>query len=98
MIRGERRSLLRAAGQLLRVPWLTPIGAMEDNRTLQGVNMGHLWDESAMLLGQLRKLIAWYEEGIVRPYIHAEVPFDRVAEAHSMLEQGANRGKVVLVP
>ncbi len=98
MIQGERRSLWRAAAQLLRVPRFTPIAAMEENRSLQGVNMGHLWHEAPMLLGQLRRLIELYEEGVVRPNLHAEVPFDRAAEAHGMLESGANRGKVVLIP
>ncbi len=98
MIQGERRSLWRALTQLLRVPRFTPIAAMEHNRGLQGVNMGHLWDESAMLLQQLERLMELYEEGVVRPNVHAEVPFDRAGEAHTMLESGANRGKVVLVP
>lgn len=98
MIQGPRRNLLRALGQVLRVPWLTPLTAMEENRSLQGVNMGHLWDETEMLVGQLRTLLGLYDQGVVRPNVHAEVPFAEAGVAHSMLESGANRGKVVLIP
>ena len=98
MISGPKRNVLRVGAQLLGVPLITPLGSMEENRTLQGVNMGHLWNETEMLRYQLERLVALYEDGVVRPHVHAEVPFDRVAEAHRMLESGANRGKVVLVP
>ena len=95
---GPKMSPLRVLSQMLRVPFMTPLGAMEDNRSLQGVNMGHLWSETRMLRGQLERLLELYDQGVVRPNIHAEVPFAEAAAAHRMLESGANRGKVVLVP
>jgi NADPH2:quinone reductase len=37
------------------------------------------------------------EDGIVRPIIHAEIPFEQASEAHRMMEAGEHIGKIVLV-
>jgi NADPH:quinone reductase-like Zn-dependent oxidoreductase len=98
MITGSRRNLLRAGHQLLGVPFFTPLAAMDHNRGMVGVNMGHLWDEITVLRPQMERLLELVDEGIVQPHVHAAVPFAQAAEAHRMLETGKNRGKVVLVP
>ena len=98
VISGEKRSFLRVLGQLIKTPRFTPLAAMDTNRTLQGVNMGHMWQETAMLRSQMEAVIRLWEEGVVRPHVHAQVPFSNAAEAHRMLEERENRGKVVLVP
>ena len=49
-----------------------------------------------MIDENMRFLNLW-EEGVVRPVIHAEVPFEEVAEAHRILHDRENIGKVVLV-
>lgn len=95
---GKKRNLLRVLSQFLGTPLFTPIGAMNDNRSLQGVNMGHLWDEIDMLRPQIERVLALWEQGVVKPHVHAAVPFSQAAEAHRMLEEGENRGKVVLIP
>ena len=97
-ISGEKRSLFRVIGQILRMPRFTPLGAMDTNRSLQGCNMGHLWDETAMLRAQVERIIELQQEGVVTPHVHAEVPFSNAAEAHRLLEDRENRGKVVLIP
>jgi NADPH:quinone reductase-like Zn-dependent oxidoreductase len=38
------------------------------------------------------------DEGVIRPVVAASFPFDRAAEAHQMLTERRNVGKVVLVP
>lgn len=98
MIGGQRRSLLRVVRSLLQIPRFSPLAAMNDNRTMQGVNMGRLWDLTPVMRSQMTRIIELYALGVVRPQVHAQVPFSRVAEAHAMLENRENRGKVVLVP
>lgn len=93
-----KRSLARAAFQLARSPWFTPMKLMSDNRTVSGCNMGHLWGETALLRGELEDLLALYERGAVRPHIGSRFPFERAGEAHQELELGRNVGKVLLVP
>ena len=97
-ITGETRNLLKVLPQIAFMLRVSPMSAMDHNRTLQGVNMGHLWGEAVMLRGQMEKLRSLWEQGVVRPHVHATVPFSNAAEAHRMLEEGENRGKVVLVP
>jgi NADPH:quinone reductase-like Zn-dependent oxidoreductase len=71
---------------------------MRDNRGVMGVNMGDMADEAGRIAAWLREVVALWEQGVVRPYIDAAVPFSRAAEAHQMLHDRRNLGKVVLVP
>jgi NADPH:quinone reductase-like Zn-dependent oxidoreductase len=48
---GPRRRPAHMAAQVLGVPLLTPIQLMNQNRTVSGVNIGHLWGEIATLRG-----------------------------------------------
>jgi len=98
VIAGEKRNLFHVISQAVRIPRFTPMAAMDDNRTMQGVNLGHLWDEIDIMRPQLRRLCELYEEGVVKPTIHAEVPFSEASEAHAMIHRGENRGKIVLIP
>jgi hypothetical protein len=50
---GERRSLLRMVSQGLRIPRFTALGLMDANRSVSGVNIGHLWGEVALLRAEL---------------------------------------------
>ena len=95
---GERRSVWNAARALSRVPVFTPIGLMNDNRGVSGVNMLRLWDEVDMLSGEMAALLDLYRRGAVRPHVDAVFPFERVAEAHRRLQARQNVGKIVLVP
>ena len=90
-------SLLRT---LLRTPWFSfpPPKLINDNKALIGVNLGHLWGETAMLVGWLRRILDWYREGKVRPTVGARFAFDRAAEAHHYIQDRKNLGKVVLLP
>ena len=57
MIGGQRRNLLRVARGLLQIPRFDPMSAMNTNRTMQGVNMGKLWDLIDVLRNQMERLI-----------------------------------------
>jgi NADPH:quinone reductase-like Zn-dependent oxidoreductase len=75
-----------------------PIGLMNRNHGILGVNMGHLWDEGPRVRRWLDALLQRWQDGRLRPHVHATVPFDRAAEAHAILHRRENLGKVVLVP
>jgi len=95
---GERRSLRRLAGQFAGVPLLTPFGMMEHNRTVSGVNLGHLWDRSDLLREELAALLDLWRAGALRPRIDGVYPFSEAAAAHRRISERRNIGKVVLVP
>jgi NADPH:quinone reductase-like Zn-dependent oxidoreductase len=95
---GPRRSLVRAARQLLSVPRFSPMRLMEDNRGVAGVNMGHLWGEPEMVLGQFQAILALFREGRIRPKVDSTFPFEDAGKAHERLQGRGSVGKVLLVP
>jgi NADPH:quinone reductase-like Zn-dependent oxidoreductase len=89
------RTLPRA---LVTTPVFHPVQLMNANKGVFGINMGHLWDQGALMGRLLGELDGMWERGEISPVIDAVVPFDRAAEAHERLAQGRNFGKVVLTP
>ena len=69
-----------------------------DSRSVIGLNMLRLADQSGSLQPYLDPLRGWLADGTLTPVIAAEFPFDRAAEAHRLLGERNNVGKVVLVP
>jgi NADPH:quinone reductase-like Zn-dependent oxidoreductase len=95
---GERRSVVRLARQLSSVPLFTPVGLMDRNRTVSGVNLGHLWGRPDLLREELEALMALWRSGGIKPRIDGVYPFEHSAQAHRRLGERQNIGKVVLVP
>lgn len=98
IVSGNRRSLLsvvRAASQV-QVLRFSPGTLMNNNLGVAGVNMGHLWDHADRVTGWLEALLQRWQEGVLRPVVHATVPFDQPHEAHRILHDRENLGKVVL--
>lgn len=95
---GERRSVRRMVAQLTGVPLLTPVGLMDRNRTVSGVNLGHLWDRADLLREELAALLDLWRAGAIRPRVDSVYPFAEAAAAHRRIGERRNVGKVVLVP
>ena len=95
---GEKRSTRRLVGQFAGVPLLTPFGLMDGNRTISGVNLGHLWDRVDLLGEELAAVLDLWRKGAVRPRIDGVYPFEEAAAAHRRIGERRNIGKVVLVP
>jgi NADPH:quinone reductase-like Zn-dependent oxidoreductase len=95
---GPRRNPLRLIGQGLRIPRFTPLGLMNSNRSVSGVNIGHLWTEVELLRHELSAVLALWQEGKIRPRIDSVHPFTAAAAAHARITERRNVGKVVLVP
>lgn len=95
---GERRSVFRVAQQGLSIPRFSPVRLMNENRSIAGVNIGHLWNERAMLQEEISALIDLYRQGKIKPRIDSKFPFERAADAHRRIQDRRNVGKVLLVP
>lgn len=80
------------------LPWFNPIGLMNANRAVFGVNLGHLWHETAKIRRWADALLAGVAEGWVRPHVDRSFPLAEAGAAHDYIEQRKNTGKVVLVP
>jgi NADPH:quinone reductase-like Zn-dependent oxidoreductase len=95
---GKRRNMLHALGQVLRVKKWSPLTLMNDNKTVTGVNLGHLFGHPEILGPQLQALIALYEAGQIRPHVDRSFRFEEAAAAHHYIHDRKAVGKVVLVP
>jgi NADPH:quinone reductase-like Zn-dependent oxidoreductase len=95
---GERRSLLRLLGQAIRIPRFSPLRLMNQNRSVGGFNLGHLWNRPDMVRDAMDALAALWREGRIRPHVDSTFPLERAAEAHRRIQDRRNVGKVVLVP
>jgi NADPH:quinone reductase-like Zn-dependent oxidoreductase len=95
---GKKRSLIHALSQVVQVKKWSPMKLMDDNKQVQGVNMGHLFGELDMLIEQFAALVAMYEAGLIKPYVDRTFKFSEAAAAHHYLHDRKAKGKVLLVP
>ncbi|MFO0578270.1 MAG: medium chain dehydrogenase/reductase family protein [Polyangia bacterium] len=95
---GKQRNLAKAVWHLAQLPRFSPIKLMNDNKSVCGVNMGHLFDRLDMLRPQFLALIELYEKGLIKPHVDRTFRFDEAAAAHHYLHDRKARGKVLLVP
>jgi NADPH:quinone reductase-like Zn-dependent oxidoreductase len=95
---GEKRNLITAARAALRMPRFNLIKQMSASKSVIGLNMLTLWDHAGTLRPWIDPLVELMEDGTIQPVVAAAVPFDRAAEAHRMIAERRNVGKVVLTP
>lgn len=81
----------------LGMPWFNPVALMNRNRSVFGVNLGHLWHEAPKIEAWMKALLAGVNAGWLRPHVDRTFPLARAGEAHSYIEARRNTGKVVLV-
>lgn len=95
---GKERNMVKALWQLAKLPRFSPVALMNDNKSVSGVNMGHLFDRLDLLLPQFQALVAMYQRGEIKPYVDRTFRFDEAAAAHHYLHDRKAKGKVLLVP
>jgi NADPH:quinone reductase-like Zn-dependent oxidoreductase len=95
---GKTRNLLHAAMELMKVPKFSPTKLMDDNKTVGGTNMGHLFGRLDLLRPQFAALLAMYEAGEIKPHVDRTFPFDDAPAAHHFIHDRKAIGKVLLVP
>jgi len=95
---GKKRSLLHAALQVLQVRRFNPMKLMDDNKTVSGTNLGHLFDRLDLLRPQFEALLELHAAGKIRPRVDRTFTFAEAAAAHHYIHDRKAIGKVVLVP
>ena len=87
---------LRLAKVAMAMPLFHPIALMNRNRSVFGVNLGHLWHEPEKIRAWMAVLLTGVAEGWVRPHVDRTFALDQAGQAHAYLENRQNIGKVVL--
>lgn len=87
--------LVKAA---LQMPKFHPIGLINKNRGVFGLNLGHMWHEPEKVAEWVQAIMAGINEGWIRPHVDKAFGFPQAGDAHSYMESRKNIGKVVLVP
>ena len=92
------RGKFRAFKAIAQMPRFSPLGLMNRNKGVFGLNLGHMWREGEKVRDWTQEIMRGVAEGWIRPHVDRAFPFDQIAEAHRYLEERKNTGKVVLVP
>jgi NADPH:quinone reductase-like Zn-dependent oxidoreductase len=71
---------------------------MDDNKTIGGTNMGHLFTRPDLIEPQLVALMEMYKNGELKPHVDKSFPFAEAGAAHQYLHDRKAKGKVLLVP
>jgi NADPH:quinone reductase-like Zn-dependent oxidoreductase len=95
---GEKRNLVTALGTVVRMPRFNMIKQMSESKAVIGLNMLTLWKDKGTLKPWIEPLQAMLDDGTVEPVVAGEFSFERAGEAHRMISERRNVGKVVLTP
>lgn len=93
-LRGKLK-MVKAAAQM---PRFHPLGLLNKNRGVFGLNLGHMWHEPEKVAEWVQSIMQGITEGWIQPFVDRAFTFDQAGEAHAYLEARKNIGKVVLVP
>jgi NADPH:quinone reductase-like Zn-dependent oxidoreductase len=98
VLSGEKRNIRSALGTVLRMPRFNMVKQMSESKAVIGLNMLSLWKDRQTLepwMGPLRELL---DDGTIKPVVAGDFSFERAGEAHTMISERRNVGKVVLTP
>src|SRR5438445_2952316 len=98
VLSGERRNLITALRTVARMPRFNMLKQMSESKAVIGLNMLTLWKDRHTLVPWIEPLAQLLVDGTVKPVVAGDFSFERTGEAHTMLSERRNIGKVVLVP
>jgi len=99
VLQGETRNLLKAGPQALRMMrGFDLIKQMGESKAVIGLNMLRLWDDRGSLEPWIAPLQEMLADGTLQPVVSDVVRFADAPEAHRIIAERRNVGKVVLVP
>ncbi len=94
---GSRRNIVKTIWRVLRFPRFGPLALMNDNRSVAGVNLGHIWNDEALLAPQVEALLGYARAGKLTPRVDRSFPLADAAAAHRYIHERRNIAKVVLL-
>ena len=103
LVEQSKRDLAAALRSLARMPlatmpWWKSLSVMNENKGVFGLNMLHWWDREGSIDRLVEPLMGALDKGELEPVVAGAFPFEHAPDAHRMIEERRNIGKVVLVP
>jgi NADPH:quinone reductase-like Zn-dependent oxidoreductase len=98
LVSGQRRNIVGALRVVARMPRFNLIKQMSESKAVIGLNMLSLWKDRGTLRPWIEPLQAMLADGTVKPVVAGEFELERTGEAHTMITERRNVGKVVLTP
>jgi NADPH:quinone reductase-like Zn-dependent oxidoreductase len=96
---GEKRNYAKVLPEALpMLRGFNLIDQMQESKAVIGLNMLTLWKDRGSLAPWTEPLAELIDDGTVQPVVSDAIPFDRAAEAHRIIAERRNVGKVVLIP
>ncbi len=95
LISGSKRSWPHVLWQLTKMQRFGPLQLMSDNRTVSGVNVGHLFGEVTLLGDVMKDLFRLFQAGKISPHVDRVFPLSEGPAAHRFLQERRNVGKVL---
>jgi NADPH:quinone reductase-like Zn-dependent oxidoreductase len=89
---------LKMLKAVVQMPRFHPLGLLNKNRGVFGLNLGHMWHEPEKVALWMRDILRGVEEEWIQPHVDQAFSFDDVGKAHRRLEERKNIGKVILIP
>ena len=87
---------LHAAWELLRMGMVAPSATVQATRTLAGFNLSLVPHLAAELQSRFARIEEMLASGALVPVVGAVLPFERLPEAHALLQGRGSTGKVVV--
>ncbi len=98
VLSGERRNPVSALRTVLRMPRFNMIKQMSESKAVIGLNMLSLWKDRETLAPWIDPLRELLDDGTIQPVVAGDFSFEEAGEAHRMISERRNIGKVVLIP
>ena len=89
---------LRLLQNVVQMPLFSPVALMNRNRSVFGVNLGHMWHEREKVRHWLLEILQGVAQGWARPHVDKVFALSEAGEAHAYIEARRNTGKVLLRP
>jgi NADPH:quinone reductase-like Zn-dependent oxidoreductase len=98
LVTGQRRNVASALRTVIRMPRFNLIKQMSESKAVIGLNMLTLWKDRGTLQPWIAPLREMLDDGTIKPVVAAAFPFEQAGDAHTMITERRNLGKVVLTP
>ncbi|MFN9065805.1 MAG: zinc-binding dehydrogenase [Bdellovibrionales bacterium] len=93
---GGKINYLKAAYGLWKTPKFNPLEMVTSNKSIVAFNLSFLIEEDELAKENLSGLLNYANQGKIFPPETTYIPFEKVAEAHQLIESGKSRGKIIL--